>query len=190
VLVTLARTTRPLTGREVARLSARGSQAGINRALQRLREHGLVTVQEAGRAHLYALNRDHVAAPAVEALANLRAELLRRLTEQLKGWRPAPLHASVFGSLARGEGTPDSDVDLFLVRPASLAEDDPRWRAQLDRLSVQVGSWSGNRLSVAEVSSDELRGLRRRRPAIAAELRRDAIVMVGPTIAKLLGEVP
>ncbi len=81
VLVVLAGTTRPLTGRDVAKLVKRGSQAGVNRALRRLVEHGVVEAQEAGAAILYSLNREHLAAPAVSSLADLRGELVRRLRQ-------------------------------------------------------------------------------------------------------------
>lgn len=68
-----------MTGREVARLVGRNSHSGVLDVLNRLAEHGLVERQEAGRAFLYKLNRDHLAAPAVEVLANMRSELLSRL---------------------------------------------------------------------------------------------------------------
>lgn len=79
VLVALAGTTRPLTGRQVAGLVPRGSQKAVSVALDRLVEQGIVLRQEAGRAYLHVLNRDHLAAPAVEVLAGLRGELLARL---------------------------------------------------------------------------------------------------------------
>ena len=50
VLVTLAGTRKPMTGREVARLVKTGSQAGVLRALRRLAEQGLVEANDAGRA--------------------------------------------------------------------------------------------------------------------------------------------
>src|SRR4051812_1306892 len=79
VLVVLAGVTGPLTGRQVAELARRGSQSAVSAVLDRLVEHGLVLRQKAGRAHLHTLNREHVAAPAVEALARARSVLFDRI---------------------------------------------------------------------------------------------------------------
>lgn len=184
VLAVLAATTRALSVREVARLVARGSFEGVRKALLRLTEHGLVRVYEAGNATLYTLNRSHVAAPAVELLVDLRAELLRRITEAVAGWEVAPIHASVFGSAARGDGDTASDIDVFLVRPRRVAADDPVWRAQTDMLAEQIHAWSGNHLGLAEVSETELP--RVARTAAGRNIRNDGIAIVGKPIEKIL----
>lgn len=186
VLVVLAGTTRPLTGREVARLARRGSQRGVSSVLERLVEQGLVDRQEAGRALLYTLNRGHLAAPAVDILSGLRSELLRRLRASLGAWNIRPLHASLFGSAARGEGDARSDIDLFIVRPDDVDPGDARWRGQLDDLSDQVYRWTGNRAGIAEVSAAEIERLRAWQPRVVGELRSDAVGLFGPDVATLL----
>lgn len=186
VLVVLAGTKRPLTGREVAKLVKQGSQVGVNRALRRLAEQGLVEAQEAGPAILYALNREHVAARIVELLAGLRDEFLRRLKESLSAWKIAPLHASLFGSAARADGSTASDIDIFLVRPRAVEEGDKDWRGQIDQLARDIRRWTGNQLGLAEISEEELGRLRHKRPEVVESLRADAITLVGPSTADLL----
>jgi hypothetical protein len=175
VLAVLAGTTRLLTGREVARLTGRTSHRGVAEVLSRLVEHGLVERQEAGRALMFTLNREHLAAPAVEILAGMRAELLRRIRDLVGDWKTAAIHASMFGSAARGEGNTQSDIDLFILRPDVVSDDDPHWRKQINDLAASVERWTGNRASIAEAA----------RP-ILAELRADAIHIDGASIAKLL----
>lgn len=187
VLTVLARTNRPLTGREVARLLERRSHGGVLDALNRLSKQGIVDRQEAGRALLYTLNRDHLAAPVVERLADLRLELLRRFGEAIAAWEIAPVHASLFGSFARGDGDAESDIDVFIVRPDRVGEDDPIWREQLDSLSSHAFRWTGNRVSIAEVAAKEIRRLKRDSPPIVGELRSDAIVIAGPEVSAVLG---
>lgn len=143
--------------------------------------------EEAGNAYLYTLNREHLAAPALELLADIRVELERRLRAEIAEWEIAPAHVSIFGSAARGDGGTRSDIDLFVVRPAGVPEDDPRWRARLERLSQCVHAWTGNHLGLSEVSAANLRRLRRERPPIVEELRRDAMTLAGPAPAELLG---
>lgn len=187
VVRVLRGTTRQLTGREVARLARAGSQPAVNAALRRLTEEGVVRAEEAGNAYLYTLNREHLAAPALELLADVRAELERRLRAEIDGWEIAPAHVSIFGSAARGDGDTRSDIDLFVVRPVDVPEDDPRWREQLDRLSDHVHDWTGNRAALSEVSAADIRRLHRERPPVVDELRRDAITLAGTTTAELLG---
>lgn len=187
VLTILAGTTRPLTGREVARLAGRRSHAGVLKVLSRLVAHGLVDRQEAATALLYTLNRDHLAAPAVDIIAGMRGELLRRLCEAVATWEVVPIHLSLFGSTARGQGDTDSDVDLFVVRPNGVDEDDSRWRAQVDRLATQVLRWTGNHAGIAEVAEAEVGDLRSDGRPIATELRSDAVVLCGPDVSMLLG---
>ena len=187
VFLVLRRTTRPLTGREVARLVRSGSQPTVNARLRRLAELGLLQAEEAGNAYLYTLNREHLAAPALEVLADMRAELERRIRAELAEWEIPPGHVSAFGSLARGDGDTRSDIDLFVVRPADVQDEDPRWRRQLEVLSANVYRWTGNRVAVSEVSAKDVRRLRRERPPIVAELRHEAITLAGPEPAELFG---
>lgn len=187
VLSVLAGTTRPLTGREVARLAGRSSHSGVLNALERLVEHGVVDREEAGRALLFTLNREHLAAPAVDVLAHMRSELLDRLRSAVDSWEIAPVHVSLFGSAARGEGDTDSDIDLFIVRPKKVDSEDPRWREQLDLLARRVQRWTGNRLGIAEVGKAEIPRLRKDEPPILDELRADAITIAGPEAKTLLG---
>jgi DNA-binding transcriptional ArsR family regulator len=187
VLVVLAGTSRPLTGREVARLTGRSSHAGVLDVLNRLAEHGLVDRREAGRAFLFTLNREHLAAPAVDILAGLRIELLRRIRRTIETWEHAPIHVSLFGSTARGEGDTESDIDLFVVRPRGVAEDDPGWRTQLDELATRIRRWTGNHAGIAEAAESEIERLRQDQPPVVHELRSEAIVLGGAEVPALLG---
>jgi predicted nucleotidyltransferase len=186
VLMVLAGTTRPLTGREVSRLVRRGSWSGVRRVLHRLVAQGLVTAQEATPSLLYSLNRDHVAAPAVMALAQLRTEFFDRIRDQIGQWRIAPDSAAIFGSTARGDGSTESDVDVFLVRPDAVAEDDSEWRRQVAELSAAISRWSGNPASMIEISAVEAGGLSERQATIAEELHRDAVHLAGRPVADVL----
>lgn len=183
----LAGTTRPMTGREIARLMGRTSHSGVLKSLNRLAEHGVVDREEAGRALLFTLNREHLAAPAVDLLAHMRSELVDRLCRVVGSWEVAAVHVSLFGSFAQGEGDTDSDIDLFVVRPKKVEREDQRWREQLDLLARQVQRWTGNPAGIAEVGKEEIPRLRKEEPPILAELRKDAITVAGTDAAALLG---
>jgi DNA-binding transcriptional ArsR family regulator len=155
VLEVLARAETSFTGRELARLVG-ASKEGVRRVLARLVEQGIVTSEPAGAAQMYRLNRDHLAAPAVIALAGLREELLTRLRRELAGWKPPACYGALFGSTARGQERPDSDLDLFLLRPDGIGGDHPGWDAQVTALARTVTGWTGNDTRILQVGLDEI----------------------------------
>lgn len=182
VLLVLAATALPLTGRQVHRLAGRGSWTGVWKVLIRLERHGLVHVTQAGNANQYTLNRDHVAAPAALALADLRGRLFDRIADAARGWDIRPLAVSVFGSAARGDGGPDSDIDLFVVRPTEIHDDHPGWAADLAHLSASVRLWSGNAATIVQASPGEVSAMMDRQEPIVESLRRDAVLLLGSDV--------
>jgi predicted nucleotidyltransferase len=186
VLRVLAMTSRGLTGREVALLTGRTSHSGVLDVLHRLSEHGLVDRVELNRSYLFSLNRAHVAAPAVTILAGLRDELLDRIRRLLGTWSVPAVHASMFGSAARGDGDAHSDIDLLIVRSNAIGREHEGWREQLDVLEDSIGLWTGNRAAVQEISEPELALISAEQRPIVEELRRDALVLSGPDITTML----
>jgi len=156
-LEVLAGTTRPLSGREVGRIIGEGSANGVWKALNRLERSGIVLADRRSRATYYVANREHLAWPAVESLARLRSELVHRLAAEIVAWPIAPIHASVFGSAARGDADENSDIDLLLVRPDQLdAGALAAWEHQLDGLRDRVGRWTGNRAQTFDLDRTRL----------------------------------
>lgn len=208
VLAVLARAGKPMTVGEVAAQTSRGSEIGVRRSLARLVEQGVVRATEMGRNRVHELNRDHVAAPVAEALADLRLELWRRFRGTLGHWNPRPLYGCVFGSAARGDGDAQSDIDVLLVRAPVSGETDPRrrsggpaeavagyapefmaiqlterqaarWNRQVDQLHRLVSGWTGNPLQVLEMSALQWNDHRRRRTKVYEDIGRDAIKVAG-----------
>ncbi|HSR94436.1 MAG TPA: nucleotidyltransferase domain-containing protein [Solirubrobacterales bacterium] len=186
VLVVMAGSTMPRSGREVARRAGR-SNTGVQHVLDRLVEHGLVDRIEAGRTFLYTLNRNHLLAPVVEQMAGARAELIQRLRDEVGSWPMPVAHASLFGSTARGDGDTSSDIDLFVVRPIDIEADDPGWCNQVDRLADAIRGWTGNNAGITEVGEEELPRLRQEQPPVVGELQDDAVDLAGESTKALLG---
>jgi len=186
VLVVLAGTTHPLTGRGVTRLVQRRSVAGVADALGRLVRQGLITRLEAPPAALYTLNRKHVAAPVAEALAGIRTELLTRLRSAFVTWDQQPAHASLFGSAARADGGIESDIDLFLVRPVDVDSEDVIWGEQLASLSDTVLLSTGNHASVIDFAEGDIQRMLIESPPVLRDLQRDGIDLAGKPLRELL----
>ena len=103
VLAVLARSDEEFSGRRIHRLLGHSSEPGVRKAAERLVDQSIVLRRQAWRANLYRLNRSHLAAPHIEALATLRLYLF----PVFKGHSRLEVAASfvlLFGSVARGEG--------------------------------------------------------------------------------------
>jgi hypothetical protein len=159
VLALLAAGEIKLTGRDISRRIG-ASQEGTRVALERLLNQGILLRENAGNAHLYLLNRKHLAAPLIEQIALLRLTLINRLRELLGEWSIPPLAATLFGSVARNQSNEKSDIDVMVVRPSSVDADSPVWREQLEVFQSRVASMTGNDCRVFEVPDPSTRLLR------------------------------
>jgi len=187
VLRALAQTDESLSGRGVAALAGPGvGYRRVSQVLGELVEAGVVLRDSRPPAYLYRLNREHVAAEPIVMLADLRARLLSRISESAAVWQIRSDAMWLFGSAARGDGTTASDIDLLVVRPKSVADDDPRWRKQLDDLAQDVTAWSGNDCQILEYSPGELSALVEARETLVGELRKEAITLAGRPPAEAL----
>lgn len=190
VLTVLARTTRPLTVGEVHRLAGTGSENGVRKALGRLVKEGTVRADHRSTATYYEGNRDHLVWPAVEIIAGLRRTLLQRIRDELSGWDPRPLHASLFGSAARGDGDMASDIDILLIRPDDVAEDSDAWGNQVDQLRSNVEAWTGNYCQALQLGVDRLAAHLAANDEIVHEWQRDEITLAGGPLRTVVHQLP
>jgi predicted nucleotidyltransferase len=160
VLTVLAGGDVRFSGRQISRLIG-ASQEGVRHVLDRLVTEGIVLREKAGNAHLYQLNRRHLAAPWIERLSALRSDLIDRLRAKVTGWSLAPRVALLFGSTARGDTTATSDIDVAIVRPAGTDPENPAWRHQISDLAKSVKAMTGNDVRVVEYSEAEARRMAR-----------------------------
>ncbi len=179
VLTVLALADASFSGRRVQQLIGERSEPGVRRVLDRLVEQGIVSVRRAGQAKMYELNRRHLAAPYIEGLARLKAELVARLRDHIGQWSPAPRYAALFGSAARGHMRSDSDIDLFVVRPDTVEVDDVRWRQLVNELSLDVTAWTGNDARFLEMSESEVGAALKAADPLLVSLQADGIALGG-----------
>lgn len=156
VLGVLAGGNEEFTGRRIHRVLGHGSEHGVRKAADRLVEQGIVARRQAGRAKLYSLNRSHLAAPYVEGLGSLRAQLIDRLKGSVGAWSIPPWAVLLFGSVARGDAGVESDLDLLVVRRPDTKEESSTWQDQLAALEREATAWTGNEARVIEYGKRDL----------------------------------
>jgi predicted nucleotidyltransferase len=63
--------------------------------------------------------------------------------------------------MAEGTAGADSDIDLLLVRPDDVPDDE--WDAQVADLALDISKWTGNDARPIEFSASDLRARRKER---------------------------
>lgn len=195
VLSVLAATARPMSGRRVAALAGASHSATIA-VLERLVGAGVVDADRHSGVTLYVGNPDHVAWPAVQALARLRRAVLDRLASHLASWAVAPLAAVVVGALAagplpappgsrRGRARPEDVVESLELVLVSPDRPGPAWAERVDALPALVRRWTGNRCVLHLLDRTALDRLTWDGDPRLADWRRDG-VPVGPTLDDVL----
>lgn len=154
VLQVLASADATFTTGQIRALAGRGTARGVRLVLERLAGQGIVTATWTPAATLYQLNRQHLAAEPVIALAGLYDAFLTRLRGAFAALPTPPSYAALFGSAARGQMRTDSDIDLLVVRPAGVDPDDPVWCDPLAQLTADTTAWTGNDARILEYGAE------------------------------------
>lgn len=106
---------------EVARLTAT-RQGGVQRELSTLTAAGILDVEMRGRQKFYSVNRKN---PIFQDLRNIVFKtfgVVGQIKEVLEPFKKKIRVAFVYGSFAKGEETPGSDLDLFVIGSIRLDE--------------------------------------------------------------------
>lgn len=106
---------KTFTGRELA-ASAGLTHTGVRRALHELLASNLIKLEYHGRSNLITLNTDSTPYNVLETLFSVEANTFYRFIQDLKREVSNGIAScAVFGSIARGTETPDSDVDVLFI---------------------------------------------------------------------------
>lgn len=184
ILAVLAETTAELNLRSIARLSG-VSLAHASRLMPMLIELGVVDRREVPPSALFRFVPENVAARVITSLSRSRQVVLDEMATVAADLVVPPTSIVVFGSFARGEADSKSDIDIVVVRPIIVDEEDLAWRRGLDQWRRDVSRVAGNRVEMVEVGEAELPGLLRGRKPLWADLQRDGVVVFGSSLVNL-----
>lgn len=184
VLEVLSRTESALGASHIQRLARRGARSGVHRVLDRQVEHGLILAEPTNLGYVYRLNRDHLLSGAVLSAAKARQDFIERLAAACADLKPDVVSAALFGSTARGDSGPESDVDLVLV-VSDQAQDDA-WEEQLRHLEGLVLGWTGNRLESLVLTQSHLATVVEAGEPLVTSLRDEAVDLAGRPLASVL----
>ncbi len=184
ILGTLARTTEELTLTTLADLSG-VSLAHVARVVPRLVELGIVERHDVPPAVLVRLARDNLAARLITALGDLRYALLEDLRTSVGAIDPTPVNVTLFGSFARGDDDAASDIDVVVVRPPAVDEDDAAWSESIANWEAHVRRASGNTLNRVEVAANEVPTLVKSQRPLWQAIIREGTTLQGRPLAEI-----
>lgn len=160
ILETLARVGADMNLSTVARVAG-VSTAQASRILPRLVKLGLVTRWDTPPSSQFRINHENIAARKLQELMNMGEEVADVVQHLARSICPQPANVTLFGSAARGTASASSDIDLLLVRPSGVDDDDRHWTTSATDWELGVHRAVGNRVNVIEVGEDELSNLLR-----------------------------
>lgn len=168
VLAVLLRTGASLTGRRVhALIEGHHSLSAVQQALRDLERLGLITTETVGRAGVHRINDRHEATTPLRSMQS-PLDMLKRVVAESATNVEAVI---VFGSVARGDARPDSDVDLAVIAHE-------KWDGRAD-VAQAVQERVGNGCDVLHLTPAELSRRPEDREPVVAEILRDGVALVG-----------
>lgn len=152
-------------------------QKTVNRAMPKYVSYGIVGVRTIGKANVYTLNSGHFIVRQLQSLfraeEGARSELKSLLKRAFRGDR-AVISLAIFGSLARGEEEPTSDIDVFI-----LTRDEKSTKRRLDMVRKEVVRRFGNTISEYILTHKEFER-KRKTPAINEIITHGELVLGKP----------
>ena len=176
VLRALLDTASGHSGNEIARISGMHPRSAL-KALTSLEELGIVRRQRGGRDHLFTLNRQHVLIrdailPLYSVERRFPGAMLTALSTLLK---KSVISAIVFGSVARKEETPKSDIDICCIVKSEKEKDTVR--RILDSRSHSIYEKFGVKISPIFFTLEEFQ--KKSKNSLVKEMLKEGILIVG-----------
>ncbi len=184
VLAVLVETTTELNLRTIAQLAGI-SQAQASRLLPDLVTLGVVERREVPPSSLFRLVPEHVASRALLTLARPTDTVFDEMGRLAGALPRPPVSVIAFGSFVRREADADSDIDLLVVRPHEVGEDDDEWSDSLEAWRHDIRRLTGNPVELLEVSTQDVAAKLNGSSQLWTDIRRDGQVVHGLSIDEL-----
>jgi predicted nucleotidyltransferase len=176
--------------RELAKL-AKVSTWVVSKQFSKLVKDGMVQQKSEGREKFYKLN---LANPRTKKLCELFetekrekfykenrriAWVLEDFTKGVSEFAPEVQSMILFGSTARGQATPRSDIDVLVVAPNSEEEEFKKLMDAIDRLANEVsGRYPAKLVPIVMMTRDFEQSIKDKKK-FASDILKDGIVLFG-----------
>ena len=173
------------TGRAIGQ-ALQLSHSAVHRALRPLTARQIVDAGPQGRAILYRLNEEHwLVQTGLRPLFEAEIGFFPRLGEAIQTAAKVPLRSVIlFGSLARGDAQPDSDIDLLCL--ARISDTREAAEANLHAAAPALQRQFGRRISCLVWSTREFLRRYRSGDPLVREIMNTGDAIAGATLAQAI----
>lgn len=176
--------------RELAKLSRVGVGT-VSSEFNKLAKEGLVEQKTEGQEKYYKLN---LTSPRTRKLCELfeidkreklykekrrLAWVLEDFTKRVSDFAPEVQSVILFGSVARGQATPRSDIDILVIAPNSGEERFNELMNAVDRLAAEVSGRHPAKLVPIVMMTNDFENSIKDKKRFAADILKDGIVLFG-----------
>ena len=176
--------------RELAKLSRVGVGT-VSSEFNKLAKEGLVEQKTEGQEKYYKLN---LTSPRTRKLCELfetdkreklykekrrLAWVLEDFTKRISDFAPEVQSIILFGSVARGQATPRSDIDILVITPNSGEERFNELMNAVDRLAAEVSGRHPAKLVPIVMMTKDFENSIKDKKRFAADILKDGIVLFG-----------
>lgn len=180
----LLRKNPQLSGRELAK-QASVSQFKIRSVLQSLSSHGLLKMRVFGKAYLYSLNKRHILIQRMKPLLELEDDFFAFFGQWVMRQVPfKPISLVLFGSMARGEERPESDIDLLVILKKMTPENEI-----LDKIHhclAEAIDVFGNRIAPVLTTPKDFEKAVKKKDPFFLKILKEGVVIAGSTMSEVL----
>ncbi|MEO7803728.1 MAG: helix-turn-helix domain-containing protein [Actinomycetota bacterium] len=184
LLSVLTRAGSPLSLRTLADL-ANVSPAQVSRLLPSLIELGIVEKSEVPPSILLRLVPQNLVSKSLLELLEMKDTLIAALKERTKAIGPPPINLTLFGSIVRGQVTAGSDIDVLVIRPSAVDDENSAWWISLGDWVDEARTLSGNRINLLEVAEEEVRTLMRSNRPPWNSISEEGIMLAGKPLNQI-----
>jgi predicted nucleotidyltransferase len=172
-----------ITGREAGRLAGITHKSALS-VLSNLELLKIVRKEPVGRAYYFTLNRDHylyrnIIEPALCAERDYKSALFELIKKVLKNYCESTI---IYGSVARGDESAESDLDVCIVYKANRK----RIEDEISNLRIKISDTFGITLAPLIISVGEIRKGHKLNKSLINNIATEGKVILGKSIGEIL----
>jgi len=176
------------TGRRIAR-GINMSASSTHKTLQKMKSEGLIASRRKGNAVLYKLRENNyivktLLGPLFKKERSIYDDIILFIKKNLFSERKEIVSIAVFGSVARGEETSSSDIDLLIIA------NDKHGKAKIDNtmdsLSIKIAEKFGAVISPYVLTRAEIKKKFAKKQAIIRSILDNNRLIYGEPVERIL----
>ena len=179
-----------LVGRDIARRSGL-SPLAAHMALHALEKRGVLTKKCVGSGHLYSVNRRRfVVSQMLEVLFAREKEFLGAMGDWVArkvGSKPL-VSLAIYGSVARGQSSPDSDLDVLILAKDPVQAD--AMKEKIEAAALEFHDLFGMNLSAYAIDTKDFSRRFDKKDRLIKAMVREGWVIRGKSLAEVLADEP